>query len=121
MTSTVFLDILGLSSSRREISRSRPHIKPGHIARHGAPRVARVAGARFANATGAVSRNATPAQRSAESVERDARRARAAAAEAAAARAAAAAVQPTSPQNEVGPTLRLLLFREKPPLMRDER
>jgi hypothetical protein len=84
-------------------------------ARHGAPRVARVAGARFANATGAVSRNATPAQRSAESVERDARRARAAAAEAAAARAAAAAVQPTSPQGEVSPTLRLLL-REKPPL-----
>ena len=86
---------------------------------HGAPRAATVAGARFANATGAVSREA-PAQRSAESVERDARRARAAAAEAAAARAAAAAVQPTSPQNEVGPTLRLL-FREKPPLMRDER
>lgn len=71
------------------------------------PRAARVAGARFVNATGAVSRDATPAKRSAESVERDSRMARAAAAEAAAARAAAAAVQPTRPQGEVGATLRL--------------
>ena len=61
------------------------------------PRVARVAGARFVNATGAVSRDATPAKRSAESLERESRMARAAAAEAAAARAAAAAVAAAQP------------------------
>ena len=61
------------------------------------PRVATVAGARFVNATGAVSRDATPAKRSAESLERESRMARAAAAEAAAARAAAAAVAAAQP------------------------